>query len=81
MHLNHPFRLETGEELYFRFYLMVPAGIPLDELYFFDSSSDEAFADQMAVDAGHLSNDTDLDNLKKDSANWDKFWKERVEGR
>ena len=40
-----------------------------------------AFADTMPVNAKHLTDDTDLDNLKKDQANWDKFWKERVEGR
>jgi len=40
-----------------------------------------AFAEIMAVDKAHLDGDSDLDNLKKDQANWDKFWKARVEGR
>jgi len=35
----------------------------------------------MPVDAGHLTGDDDLNNLKKDQARWDKFWKERVAGR
>jgi len=37
--------------------------------------------DKLIVDAGHLTSDTDLNNLKKDTERWDKFWKERVAGR
>jgi len=40
-----------------------------------------AFADVMTVSKGHLESDRDLDNLKKNSKLWDKFWKECVEGR
>ncbi|MHC4937409.1 MAG: TPR end-of-group domain-containing protein [Planctomycetota bacterium] len=40
-----------------------------------------AFAEHMAVDKAHLTKDTDLDNLKKNQELWDKFWKEKVEGR
>jgi len=42
---------------------------------------DRSFKDHMVVDAAHLTGDTDLNNLKKDQARWDKFWKERVAGR
>ena len=42
---------------------------------------DRSFKDVMPVDAGHLTGDTDLNNLKKDQTRWDKFWKERVAGR
>lgn len=42
---------------------------------------DRSFKDVMPVDAGHLEKDTDLNNLKKDSARWDTFWKARVAGR
>ena len=42
---------------------------------------DRAFSEVMPVDAAHLTNDKDLDNLKKDQARWDKFWKARVQGR
>ena len=40
-----------------------------------------SFTDLMSVDKAHLTNDTDLDNLKKNKELWDKFWKEKVEGR
>ena len=40
-----------------------------------------AFSKKMPVDAAHLTNDTDLNNMKKNKELWDKFWKERVEGR
>jgi len=40
-----------------------------------------AFSEILAVDKGHLTKDTDLDNLKKNQELWDKFWKEKVEGR
>lgn len=40
-----------------------------------------SFTELMSVDKAHLTNDTDLDNLKKNKELWDKFWKEKVEGR
>jgi len=40
-----------------------------------------AFADKLAVDKGHLSSDPDINNLRKNQELWDKFWKEKVEGR
>ena len=40
-----------------------------------------SFAELMSVDKAHLTSDKDLDNLKKNQELWDKFWKEKVEGR
>ena len=40
-----------------------------------------SFSELMSVDKAHLTSDKDLDNLKKNQELWDKFWKEKVEGR